>query len=46
MVLGLLIAVASPAVERGLWGGRASVVAAPRLQSTGSIVALRLVGSY
>ena len=37
-VLRLLIEVASLAVEHGLQGTRASVVAFPRLQSTGSIV--------
>ena len=39
MALGLFMAVASLVVENGLQGTRASVVAALRLQSTGSIVA-------
>ena len=34
----LLIAVASLVAEYGLYGARASVVAAPRLSSTGSII--------
>ena len=34
---GLLIAVASPVVERGLQGTRASTAATPGLESTGSI---------
>ena len=34
----LLIAVASLVAEHGLYGARASVVAAPRLSSTGSII--------
>ena len=37
-VSGLLFAVASVAVEHGLWGAQASVVAAPGFQSTDSIV--------
>ena len=37
-VHGLLIVVASPVAERGLWSARASVVGAPGLWSTGSIV--------
>ena len=38
VVCGFLIAVASLVVEQGLRGTQASVVAALRLQSTGSIV--------
>ena len=34
----LLAVVASLAVEHGIWGTRASVVVAPRLKSTGSVV--------
>ena len=37
-VLGLLIAVTAPVVEVGLEGARASEVAVPGLQSTGSMV--------
>ena len=56
VVLGRLTAVASLAVEHGLWGARASVVAVPGLSSCGSqalehrlgsccLVALQHVGS-
>ena len=45
VVCGFLIAMASLVVEQGLWGTQASAVAAPGLQSTGSIaVAHRLSG--
>ena len=40
VVPGLLIAGASLVAERGLWGTRASVVAASWLYSTGSVVVM------
>ena len=43
-VAWLLTVVAYPVVEHGLWGTRDSVVAAPRLKSTGSVVVAHWLG--
>ena len=44
-MLGLLIVVTSLVVGHGLWGAGLSVVAAPRLQSTGSRVVANSLSS-